>query len=74
MNYLKKIRLEKNMTQEALAAQSKVGRSTISEIENDHTQDPGVYVAQDLAKTLGVTVSDIFPPELRLAPNEKPVG
>ena len=54
------------MTQEALATQSNVGRSTISEIENDHTQDPGVYVAQDLAKTLGVTVSDIFPPGIEV--------
>lgn len=58
-NNIKKIRSNKNVTQKELAQKSKIGQSTISEIEKG-THIPRVDTAIRLARALEVTVEDLF--------------
>lgn len=59
-NHVKQWRLRGSMTQDALANQVGISRSTLSAIENDHI-DPGVSVAVRLAKALKTDVESLFP-------------
>lgn len=59
-NHVKERRLSRSVTQESLANQVGISRSTLSAIENDHI-DPGVSVAVRLAKALKTDVESIFP-------------
>ena len=58
-NRLKEQRTTRNLTQQELSITSKVGRQTISDIENGKHM-PSVFVALRLAKAIGVSVEDIF--------------
>lgn len=57
---LKKIREEKNMTQEELEKKSGVSRQTISAIENNDEYQPKVGTLMAIAKALETTVDSIF--------------
>lgn len=55
---LKKIRTEKNWSQNKLANKSGVSRELISMYENDKCT-PTVYVAYDIAVALGVSLEEL---------------
>lgn len=59
VNFLRKIRKSQGMTQKTLADMTKVGRSTISNIETGRYV-PGVDIALKLAHALGCKVEDLF--------------
>ena len=56
---LKKIRMEKGITQEELSRSSKVGRSTISDIENGRYMCT-IDSALRISKALDTPVEEIF--------------
>ncbi len=57
---IKKLRDEKHMTQEELAAKSGVSRTIISLLENHSTHSTSTKTLVKLAAALGVTVDQIF--------------
>lgn len=59
-NILKKIREEKNMTQEQLAEKSRVSRTIISELENGKTDVITNITLERLATALDKRITDIF--------------
>lgn len=59
-NILKKIREEKNMTQEQLAEKSRVSRTIISELENGKTDVITNITLERLATALDKKITDIF--------------
>lgn len=58
-NRIKEYREKKDISQGKLADLCNVSRQTINAIENNK-YDPSLQLAFDLAKTLGVTVDDLF--------------
>ena len=58
-NRIKKLRKRSGISQEELAKLCGVSRQTINAIENDK-YDPSLSLAFCLAKTLGVTVDELF--------------
>ncbi|CEN77865.1 helix-turn-helix transcriptional regulator [Paraclostridium sordellii] len=58
-NNIKKLRKEKNMSQENLAKLCNVSRQTINAIENNK-YDPTLSLAFQLASVLEVTVDELF--------------
>ena len=59
-NRLQETRWEKNWSQNQLSIRSGVPQSVISIIENNMTENPGVFTALRLSRALSVTVEDIF--------------
>lgn len=59
-NRLQELRWEKDWSQEQLSRRSGVSRKTIEHIENGNIKSPSVYTALLLAKSLSVSVEDIF--------------
>ena len=57
--FIKKIRIEKKMTQEELSQRSGVSESYISELENN-LKMPTILTLCQLAQALGVDVSDLY--------------
>lgn len=57
---LKEIRMEKQLTQEEVAARSGVTRATISKIESGEEVEVKVNTLEALAKALNCTVSDFL--------------
>ena len=60
---VKKLREEKNMTQEELEKKSGVSRQTISAIENDKAGSVKIGTLLAIAKALDTTVDCIFFPD-----------
>jgi putative transcriptional regulator len=58
-NKIKEYREKKNLSQGKLAEICNVSRQTINAIENNK-YDPTLQLAFDLAKTLGITVDELF--------------
>lgn len=58
-NRIKKYREKKSISQGKLADLCNVSRQTINAIENNK-YDPSLQLAFNLAKTLGVTVDNLF--------------
>lgn len=58
-NRIKKYREKKGISQGKLADLCNVSRQTINAIENNK-YDPSLQLAFNLAKTLGVTVDNLF--------------
>ncbi|MBY0223121.1 helix-turn-helix transcriptional regulator [Mammaliicoccus sciuri] len=58
-NKIKEYREKKGISQGGLADLCNVSRQTINAIENNK-YDPSLQLAFNLAKTLGVTVDDLF--------------
>lgn len=58
---LKEIRINKGLSQEELSKMSGIGRSTISEIENDRHSNTTIYVLCSLCKVLEITPNDLIP-------------
>lgn len=56
---LKKIRIEKDITQSSIARRLGVDRSFVSNIENGKT-NPTLSTITNLAKALGVSVSELL--------------
>lgn len=59
-NKLQELRWEKNWSQNQLSIKSGVPQSAISIIENNMSENPGVFTALRLSRALSVTVEDIF--------------
>ena len=57
---VKRIRLEKGMTQEKLSDDSNVGRITISRLESGELQNPTIGTVKKLAEGLGVAESELL--------------
>lgn len=57
---LKRIRMEKGLTQLALAKRARVAQGYISELEAGHEKNPGIETLRKLAKALGVPVTELL--------------
>lgn len=57
---LKRIRMEKELTQLALAKRSRVAQGYISELEAGREKNPGIETLRKLAKALGVPVTELL--------------
>lgn len=66
-NTIRRLRFERNMTQEELALRVGVSRQTIMSIEQART-NPSILLALSIAKALNVPVTDVFSMEGNLAP------
>ena len=66
-NQIRRLRFEKNMTQEELALRTGVSRQTIMSIESGKT-NPSVLLAYKIASALGVDITEAFAMEGKLAP------
>ena len=66
-NSIRRLRFEKNMTQEELALRTGVSRQTIMSIERGRT-NPSVLLAYKIASALSVELTEVFSMEGKLAP------
>lgn len=66
-NSIRRLRFERNMTQEELALRTGVSRQTIMSIERGRT-NPSVLLAYKIASALGVALTEAFAMEGKLAP------
>lgn len=66
-NQIRRLRFERNMTQEELALRTGVSRQTIMSIERGRT-NPSVLLAYKIASALGTDVTSVFMMEGKLAP------
>jgi len=66
-NSIRRLRFDRNMTQEELALRTGVSRQTIMSIERGKT-NPSVLLALKIATALGVGVEEVFTMEGKLAP------
>ncbi len=66
-NNIRRLRFERNMTQEELALRTAVSRQTIMSIERGQTT-PSVLLAYKIAAALDVGVVEVFTMEGNLAP------
>jgi putative transcriptional regulator len=66
-NAIRRLRFDRNMTQEELALRTGVSRQTIMSIERGRT-NPSVLLALKISSALGVDVEEVFTMEGRLAP------
>ena len=66
-NAIRRLRFERNMTQEELALRTGVSRQTIMSIERGRT-NPSVLLALKIASALGSEVTEVFSMEGKLAP------
>lgn len=61
---LKKIRTSKGLSQSKLSQLSGIGRTTISDIENDRHSNTTIYVLCRICKSLEVTPNELIPEEM----------
>ncbi len=66
-NAIRRLRFERNMTQEELALRTGVSRQTIMSIERGRT-NPSVLLAYKIASALAVPLTEVFSMEGKLAP------
>jgi|GEM_PF-273782 len=66
-NSIRRLRFERNMTQEELALRTGVSRQTIMSIERGRT-NPSVLLAYKIAAALTADVTEVFSMEGKLAP------
>jgi putative transcriptional regulator len=66
-NNIRKLRFERNMTQEELALRTGVSRQTIMSIERGRT-NPSVTLAFSIARALNSDVTEVFMIEGNLVP------
>lgn len=66
-NCIRRLRFEKNMTQEELALRTGVSRQTIMSIERGQT-NPSVLLAYKIAAALATPIANVFQMEGALAP------
>ena len=66
-NAIRRLRFEKNMTQEELALRVGVSRQTVMSIEQGRT-NPSVLLALKIARALSAEVTEVFTMEGNLAP------
>lgn len=66
-NNIRRLRFERNMTQEELALRTGVSRQTIMSIERGRT-NPSILLAYKIAEALAVDVNLVFSIEGKLAP------
>lgn len=66
-NNIRRLRFERNMTQEELALRTGVSRQTVMSIERGRT-NPSVLLAYKIASALGVELTEVFTMEGKLAP------
>lgn len=66
-NSIRRLRFDKNMTQEELALRTGVSRQTIMSIERGQT-NPSVLLAFKIAAALGSPIAEVFQMEGSLVP------
>jgi len=66
-NHIRRLRFERNMTQEELALRTGVSRQTIMSIERGRT-NPSILLAYKIATALSSDVTEVFTMEGKLAP------
>lgn len=66
-NAIRRLRFERNMTQEELALRVGVSRQTVMSIEQGRT-NPSVLLALKIARALSSEVTEVFTMEGNLAP------
>lgn len=63
MNKMKKVRLERGLTQIQLSQISGLSQAYINELENGKKSNPSIIVLDKLAASLDVSISDILEDE-----------
>ncbi len=66
-NNIRRLRFDRNMTQEELALRTGVSRQTIMSIERGQT-NPSVLLAYKIAAAFDVPITEVFDMEGKLAP------
>ena len=66
-NAIRRLRFDRNMTQEELALRTGVSRQTIMSIERGRT-NPSVLLAYKIASALGAEIAEVFVMDGKLAP------
>jgi putative transcriptional regulator len=66
-NSIRRLRFDRNMTQEELALRTGVSRQTIMSIERGQT-NPSVLLAYKIAAAFDVSITEVFDMEGKLAP------
>ena len=66
-NSIRRLRFDRNMTQEELALRTGVSRQTIMSIERGQT-NPSVLLAYKIAAAFDVPITEVFDMEGKLAP------
>ncbi|OGH10678.1 MAG: hypothetical protein A3B38_04320 [Candidatus Levybacteria bacterium RIFCSPLOWO2_01_FULL_36_13] len=59
-NFIKRVRNEKNLTQEEIAEEAGLARSYISKLEDGKFKSPSALILTKLAKGLGISEETIF--------------
>lgn len=67
LNNIRRIRFERNMTQEELALRTGVSRQTVMSIERGRT-NPSVLLAYKIAAALDTDINAVFSMEGKLVP------
>lgn len=67
VNNIRRLRFEKNMTQEELAIRTGVSRQTIMSIERGQT-NPSVLLAYIIAAAMEVSITEVFDIEGAMVP------
>ena len=57
---IRRIRQEKNISQDRLSKDADLALNTVVKIENDESPNPTVDTLEKIAKALGVTVTELF--------------
>ena len=57
---IRRIRQEKDISQDRLSKDADLSLNTIVKIENDESPNPTVDTLEKIAKALGVTVTELF--------------
>ena len=57
---IRRIRLEKNISQDRLSKDADLALNTVVKIENDESPNPTVDTLEKIAKALGVSVTELF--------------
>jgi transcriptional regulator with XRE-family HTH domain len=57
---IRRIRQEKDISQDRLSKDADLALNTIVKIENDESPNPTVDTLEKIAKALGVTVTELF--------------
>lgn len=73
MNRLKELRAAKEMRREDLASAARVSYSLIQQLETGEVDSTKLDTARRIADALGVTVDEVFPPEVETPAEPVPV-
>ena len=69
---LRRLRVERSLSQESLAADAEIDRSYVSRLERG-LENPTIALLEQLADALGAKIAELLPANLRRNPSEAAV-